>query len=440
MTAEQQRLEQSRLRQVHWKRWGPYLSERQWGTVREDYSHDGEAWNYFPFEHSHLRAYRWGEDGIAGICDRRQLLCFSVAMWNGRDPILKERLYGLGGKQGNHGEDVKECYFYLDSTPTHSYMKYLYKYPQESFPYGRLAEEGWRRGKHDPEFELWHTGVFDESRYFDVFVEYAKESHETILVRITALNRGPDPAVLHLLPTVWFRNTWSWGEDPEKPRLWRGQDLPDARVVDIQHRYYGRRRLLCEGSPELLFTENETNRMALYAAPNRSPFVKDSIGAYLLRGDHGAVNPRKRGTKAAALYTETIPPGESMQVHLRLTDQVSDERLGNNHIKVFETRQREADEFYERLIGHEQRTTDGASVQRQAFAGLMWSKQFYFYDVARWIDGDPGSPPPPPRTAAGTAMPTGDTSITTTSSRCRTSGNTPGTRRGISRSTACRWR
>ncbi|MCB1018459.1 MAG: glucosidase [Bryobacterales bacterium] len=396
MTAEQQRLEQSRLRQVHWKRWGPYLSERQWGTVREDYSHDGEAWNYFPFEHSHLRAYRWGEDGIAGISDRRQFICFSLAMWNGRDPILKERLYGLGGKQGNHGEDVKECYFYVDSTPTHSYMKYLYKYPQQAFPYGRLAEEGWRRGKHDPELELWQTGIFDDGRYFDVFVEYAKEHQETILVRITAFNRGPEPAMLHLLPTVLFRNTWSWGDETEKPRLWRGQDLADASVVDIQHRHYGRRRLLCQGSPELLFTENETNRLALYAAPNRSPFVKDSIATYLLRGDPAAVNPRKRGTKAAALYARTIAPGESMQVHLRLTDQVSEESFGERHTQIFDLRRREADEFYERLIGHAERTADGAGVQRQAFAGLMWSKQFYFYDVARWIDGDPGGPPPPP--------------------------------------------
>jgi hypothetical protein len=395
MTAEEIRLEQSRLRESHWKRWGPYLSERQWGTVREDYSEDGEAWNYFPFEHAHLRAYRWGEDGIAGLCDRHQFICFSVAMWNGRDPFLKERLFGLGGKQGNHGEDVKECYFYLDSTPTHSYMKFLYKYPQGEFPYERLREETYRRNKHDTELELWQTGIFDDGRYFDVIVEYAKESYETILIRIEAINRGPEPAEIHLLPTAWFRNTWAWSKDGVRPQLWQGPDLPDAKTIEIEHEYYGRRRLICEGAPEVLFTENETNRLKLYMAPNRTPFVKDAFHDYLLRGDSSAVNPRRRGTKSAALYSATVDPGESYRIRLRLTDHAPGDAFEGRFALTFRERQREADEFYAKLLGRCSADSDGARVQRQAFAGLLWSKQFYYYDVARWIDGDPAQPKPP---------------------------------------------
>ncbi len=395
-TAEHSRLAESRARQTHWKRWGPYLSERQWGTVREDYSADGEAWNYFPFEHSHLRAYRWGEDGIAGISDRRQFICFSVALWNGRDPILKERLFGLGGKEGNHGEDVKECYFYLDSTPTHSYMRYLYKYPQAEFPYERLRREARRRNKNHPELELWQTGVFDGGRYFDVFVECAKQTHETLLVRIRAVNRGPEPAELHLLPTVWFRNTWAWNADAARPRLRRVEsDLAGAEAVELEHEYYGRRRLYYEAAPQLLFTENETNRRKLYSAPNRALYVKDAFHDYVIRGDRAAVNPERRGTKAAALYRRTLEPGEALEVRLRLTDE---EPIGDLE-QIFRDRKREADEFYEHLLGRCSHSSDGAGVQRQAFAGLMWSKQFYHYDVARWIDGDPGQPKPPPNRA-----------------------------------------
>ena len=395
-TAEEIRLEQSRTREAHWKRWGPYLSERQWGTVREDYSADGEAWNYFPFEHSHLRAYRWGEDGIAGISDRRQFVCFSVALWNGRDPILKERLFGLGGKEGNHGEDVKECYFYLDSTPTHSYMKYLYKYPQAEFPYERLRREARRRNKRDPEPEIWQTGAFENGRYFDVFVEYAKQNHETILVRIRAVNRGPEPAEIHLLPTVWFRNTWSWTRDAARPQLcWRGPDIADAETVEIEHDYYDRRRLICEGTPTILFTENETNRLKLYTAPNRTPFVKDAFHDYVIRGDESAVNPRQRGTKAAALYKKTLAPGETYEVRLRLTDHAPGDAFEDRFEQTFADRIREADEFYQELLGRCSHSSDGAKVQRQAFAGLLWTKQFYHYDVARWIDGDPAQPKPP---------------------------------------------
>ena len=395
MTAEEIRLEQNRLRETYWKRWGPYLSERQWGTVREDYSADGEAWNSFPFEHAHLRAYRWGEDGIAGLCDRHQFICFSVAMWNGRDSILKERLYGLGGKEGNHGEDVKECYYYLDSTPTHSYMKFLYKYPQAAFPYERLRSEARRRGKNDPELEIWQTGVFDESRYFDIFCEYAKETYETILIRIQAINRGPDAADIHLLPTLWFRNTWAWTKDAIRPNLWQGRDQHDSRSIEIEHSYYDRRRLICQGSPQLLFTENETNRLKLYNAPNGSPFVKDAFHEYLLRGDSSAVNPRQCGTKTAALYSATVAPGEAFEVRLRFGDGAHDDPFADNFERIFADRRAEADAFYDRFLGRCPQTSDGARVQRQAFAGLLWSKQFYYYDVARWIDGDPAQPRPP---------------------------------------------
>ena len=368
--------------------------------MREDYSLDGEAWNSFPFDHAHLRTYRWGEDGIAGISDRRQFVCFSVAMWNGRDPILKERLFGLGGKEGNHGEDVKECYFYLDSTPTHSYMKYLYKYPQAEFPYEVLRREARRRNKNDPELELWQTGAFDEDRYFDVFVEYAKQTHETILVRIKAVNRGPDPAEIHLLPTIWFRNTWSWSMNAARPQLcWRGPDIPGAETIEIEHDYYDRRRLICEGAPKILFTENETNRLALYTAPNRTPFVKDAFHRYVIHGDESAVNPRQKGTKAAAYYTKTLAPDETCEIRLRLTDHAPGDAFEDHFERTFAERVREADEFYEKQLGCCNRGSDGASVQRQAFAGLFWSKQFYHYDVARWIDGDPGQPAPPPNRA-----------------------------------------
>jgi hypothetical protein len=290
MTQEEKRLQQSQSREKHWKRWGPYLSERAWGTVREDYSVGGDAWDYFPHDHAWSRAYRWNEDGIAGICDRHQVICFAIALWNGRDPYLKERLFGLTGPQGNHGEDVKEYYFYLDSTPTHSYMKFLYKYPQARFPYEQLVEESRRRGRKDLEYELLDTGVFDEDRYFDVLVEYAKADVEDILIRVRAINRGPEKARLDLLPTVWFRNTWSWGVDERRPRLRREDATPDLPVIRLRHFEMPLRWLICEGSPELLFTENETNYRRIYGAENLTKYVKDGINDYVVKGARDAVN------------------------------------------------------------------------------------------------------------------------------------------------------
>src|ERR1700746_1107018 len=329
MTQEEIRLSESAARTKHWKRWGPYVSERAWGTVREDYSPYGNAWEYFPHDHARSRAYRWNEDGLAGISDRHQLICFALAMWNGRDPILKERLFGLTGNEGNHGEDVKEYYFYLDSTPTHSYMKALYKYPQQEFPYRALVEENRRRGRHDLEYELLDTGVFEDNHYFDVFTEYAKASCEDVLIRITVANRGPVEATLSLLPTIWFRNTWSWGQDSYRPSLTSAGHLaipkeygiPGAAVIEIDHKTYGKRWLLCEGEPELLFTENETNAERLFGSPNPSPYVKDSINDYVVAGKREALNPAKTGDRASALYRLRIAPGASATLRLRLTDQ-----------------------------------------------------------------------------------------------------------------------
>src|SRR5512134_2316902 len=297
MTAEAVRLDEARRHVKHWKRWGPYLSERAWGTVREDYSPGGTAWEYLPHDHARSRAYRWNEDGLAGICDRHQLVCFAIALWNGRDPILKERVFGLTANEGNHGEDVKEYYYYLDSTPTHSYMKYLYKYPQEEFPYARLVEENRRRGKAEREYELIDTGVFDQNRYFDVLVEYAKASTEDLLIRIQVVNRGPDQAELTVLPTLWFRNTWSWGLDVRRPRMKAGAPLQGMSVVEFSHDSYGRRRLLCEGAPTLLFTENDTNTRRLYGDVEGARYVKDSLNDYVVHGDKEAVNPGLIGTK-----------------------------------------------------------------------------------------------------------------------------------------------
>ncbi len=395
MTAEEQRLEESRLRKAHWKRWGPYLSERQWGTVREDYSPYGTAWDYFPHDHARSRAYRWGEDGIAGICDRHQILCFALALWNGRDPILKERLFGLTGSEGNHGEDVKEYYFYLDSTPTHSYMKFLYKYPQAEFPYTWLVEENRRRSKKDFEFELLDTGVFSGDRYFNVFVEYAKAAPEIILIRITAYNRGPEPATLHLLPTLWFRNTWSWGRDDRRPRLARGTALPGLTVLEAEHYQYGLRWLVVEGQPELLCTENETNFERLFGVANQSPYVKDGINNYVVHGAPDVVNPSHVGTKAAMYYTPTISPGGSVVLRLCLTDQQPvQDVLSGIFDTVFEQRLVEANEFYAKAMPPTL-SPDAENVFRQAMAGLFWSKQFYHYDVRTWLEGDPAQPPPP---------------------------------------------
>ena len=412
MTQEEQRLEESRQRKVHWKRWGPYLSERQWGTVREDYSADGDAWSYFPHDHARSRAYRWGEDGIAGICDRHQIICFALACWNGRDPILKERLFGLTCHEGNHGEDVKECYFYLDSTPTHSYMKYLYKYPQVEFPYAWLVEENGRRGKNDHEFELLDSGAFNDNRYFDIFVEYAKATAEDILVRITGVNRGPDPADLHLLPTFWFRNTWRWGEpNALRPRLCVAEGphgtTTGTTAVEAQSDHYGRRRLIFEGregQPELLFTENETNSRRLYGAENPAPYAKDGINDYVVHGVEGTVNPAREGTKVAGHYRERMASQANVTIRLRFTDQPAaqgtSEIFGPSFDAVFTQRIADADDFYVQRIPSGL-SADASGVQRQAFAGLLWSKQFYHYDVHRWLDGDPAMPPAPPERREG---------------------------------------
>ena len=322
--AEARRLEDSASRTQHWKRWGPYLSERAWGTVREDYSPHGTAWGHLSHDHARSKAYRWNEDGLGGISDRHQFICFALALWNGRDPILKERLFGLTGDEGNHGEDAKEYYFYVDSTPTHSYMKYLYKYPQAEFPYTRLVEENRHRGRDQPEFELMDTGVFDQDRYFDVFIEYAKAAPDDLLIQIDVVNRGPEPAELTVLPTVWFRNTWSWGLDIRRPRLRNGEPLfgrgHGISAIELAHNYYGRRRLFCEGLPPLLFTENETNAQRLYGEDNSSTYVKDGIHDYIVQGRKEAVNPALVGSKAAAHYVVTVASGETHSIRLRLTD------------------------------------------------------------------------------------------------------------------------
>jgi hypothetical protein len=393
LTAEHQRIEEARDRIQHWKRWGPYLSERAWGTVREDYSAGGDAWDYVSHDHARSKAYRWNEDGIAGISDRHQKICFSVALWNGRDPILKERLFGLTSSEGNHGEDCKECYFYLDSTPTHSYMKYLYKYPQAEFPYKRLVEENRKRGRDQREFELTETGVFNEGRYFDVFVEYAKASCEDILIQITIANRGPETASLHVLPTIWFRNTWSWGSGATRP----GLRAISENAIELNEAQYDKRWLACAGAPELLFTENETNIRRLYGSAGGPLFAKDGINDYLVRGA-ATVNPAGQGTKASADYSLSLGAGETITVKLRLADR--DQGLGKDFDQVVARRKREADEFYETVIPADL-TADARNVMRQSFAGLLWSKQFYHYVVGDWLDGDPGQPPPPEQRKSG---------------------------------------
>ncbi|MDX2034954.1 MAG: glucosidase [Blastocatellia bacterium] len=396
LTAEERRLQESTARTAHWKRWGPYLSERAWGTVREDYSAHGAAWDYLPHDHARSKAYRWNEDGIAGISDRHQKICFAVALWNGRDPILKERLFGLTGNEGNHGEDAKEYYFYLDSTPTHSYMKYLYKYPQAAYPYARLIEENRNRDKRSPEFELIDTGVFDEDRYFDVFVEYAKGGVEDLLIRIEVANRGPEAAELHLLPTLWFRNTWSWNGSGARPLLHRngGMAKPGGLdVIEAIHASYGRRYLYCEGAPELLFTENETNARRLYGVETGAQWCKDGINDCVVNGLREAVNPAQTGTKAAAVYRLVVGACETATVRLRFSDLRSDSPF-DDFDRAFSTRRKEADEFYATVIP-EELSEDGKNVMRQAFGGMLWSKQFYHYVVSDWLSGDPGQPAPP---------------------------------------------
>jgi hypothetical protein len=395
-TREELRLQESQDRTAHWKRWGPYLAERQWGTVREDYSPHGTVWEFFPHHHARSRAYRWGEDGIAGITDNHGRLCLALTLWNGRDPILKERLFGLSGNEGNHGEDVKEYYFYLDSTPTHSYMKSLYKYPQAEFPYAALVSENRRRDRRAPEFELIDTGLFEAGRYFDVVVEYAKAAPDDILVRITATNRGPESAELHLLPTLWYRNTWSWDTGgPERPILHAGTAAGGFAVIEGDHASLGARWLYCEGAPEVLFTENDTNVERLYGRPNARPYVKDSINAFVVEGRKDAVNPEGVGTKAAAYYRYSLAPGRSAVTRLRLSNTpIPGDAFGKEFDIVFGQRAREADLFYETVIP-KKLSDDARNVMRQAFAGLLWSKQFYHYDVRRWLEGDPAGPPPP---------------------------------------------
>jgi hypothetical protein len=377
--AEQKRLNEAREAQIPWKKWGPYLSERQWGTVREDYSGDGNAWDYFSHDQARSRAYHWGEDGLGGLCDDKQRLCFALALWNERDPILKERLFGVTNAEGNHGEDVKEYYFYIDSTPTHSYMKYLYKYPQRAYPYTDLLETNRRRSREDYEYELLDTGIFDDDRYFDVFVEYAKEGPEDIGIRITVHNRGPEAATLRVLPTLWFRNTWSWDGGSPKPSL--RASTPGA--IHVSHQELGEYQLFCDGNPELLFTENESNASRLWGGNNATPYVKDAFHEYIISRNLDAVNPAKVGTKAAAHYVLDIPGGGSRVVRLRLACVPADDGFGRFEAS-FQRRIAEADEFYERItpksLGEDQRR-----VHRQALAGMLWSKQYYFFDLEYWL-------------------------------------------------------
>jgi hypothetical protein len=384
-TEEERRLDEARDKGVQWKLWGPYLSERQWGTVREDYSGNGDAWNYFTHDQARSRAYRWGEDGLAGLSDDHQRLCFSVALWNGKDPILKERLFGLTNSEGNHGEDVKEYYFYLDSTPTHSYMRYLYKYPQNTYPYGDLVETNRRRGRNDAEYELVDTGVFNDNRYFDIFVEYAKADPRDILIKISVCNRGAEAATLHVLPTLWFRNTWTWWSDQPKPTLQAVQGQNGAAAVAASHTELGDYTLHCDGNPQLLFTENESNNEQIFRTPNPTPYVKDGINNYIVAGKRDAINPKRTGTKAAACYRVDVGAGETSMIRLQLRQSGSDAMLRTQFDETVEQRRREADAFY-RSISPAGLGEDAANVMRQALAGMLWSKQYFFFDVDKWLD------------------------------------------------------
>ncbi len=392
---EQQRLDDDTRGVRPWKKWGPYLSERQWGTVREDYSPGGTAWEYLPHDAARSRAYRWGEDGIAGISDDQQQLCLALALWNGRDPILKERLFGLTNSEGNHGEDVKELYYYLDATPTHSYLKMLYKYPQREFPYAQLVEENRRRGKDQPEFELLDTGIFDEDRYFDVFVEYAKAAADDIAMLITVHNRGPEEASIHLVPQLWFRNTWSWNVGAVRPELHRSAD---ATVV-AKHPQLGTYQLYADDDPSLLFCDNETNGARLFGAAGTSGFFKDAIHEHVIHGTPGVVNPGHTGTKAAVVLQRVVPAGGSVRLRLRLSRAELASPFADFD-DVCAARRHEADEFY---AGVQSEITDpeARTVQRQALAGMIWCKQFYYYDVPQWLHGDPTQPPPPPQRLGG---------------------------------------
>jgi len=391
---ERQRLEDARTRAVPWRKWGPYLSERQWGTVREDYSDDGNAWAYFSHDQARSRAYRWGEDGIAGFSDDQQLLCWALALWNGNDPILKERLFGLTNSEANHGEDVKEYYFYLDSTPTHSYMKYLYKYPQAAYPYDDLVRTNGARTRNEPEYELLDTGVFDGDRYFDVVVEFAKAAPDDILIRISAHNRGPQPAALHLLPTLWFRNVWSQ-PGAARPALTRVDAGAGVGAVRAMHADLGERILYCEGAVPLLFTDNETNTERLFGTPNATPFVKDGINNYVVHGRRDAVNPAETGTKAAAHYALTIDGGSTGVVRLRLTTTPpagARTLFGADFEQTFADRLAEADAFYEDITPPRVDGTDTALVMRQALAGMLWTKQYYYFDLDKWLEEHHANP------------------------------------------------
>lgn len=422
MKAEEKRLAEQQRKSKNWKHWGCYVSERAWGTVREDYSADGAAWDYFPFEMARSRAFRWNEDGIAGICDEKQRLCFAVSFWNERDPVLKERFYGVTGQQGNHGEDVKEYYFYLDNTPTHSYMNLLYKYPQSEFPYKQLLDENYKRDKSQPEYELLDTGIFNDDKYFDVFIEYAKDDAEDICIKITAHNRGKETAPLHILPTVWFRNTWTWYEKAVKPKLEEIEtETENLRAVHIEQFEIGAYRLTAANSKELLFTENETNFARIFNGQNASPYVKDGIDDYVVQGKKDAVNPEKTGTKAAVHYAFEIPAQQSETVYLRLTKigeaevhksgaitykrtnalkELTAEEFVAECESVFEKRKAEADEFYEDVVPSDL-TDDAKSIMRQSLAGMLWAKQYYRYIIKQWLDGDPKFPAPPAERLSG---------------------------------------
>ena len=398
--AERIRLQEAHEDKQPWYRWGPYLSERQWGTVREDYSPDGTAWDFFPHDHARSRTYRWGEDGLMGISDDQGLLCFALGLWNEADPILKERLFGLTNSEGNHGEDVKEYYFFLDNTPTHSYMKALYKYPQRAYPYNDLLETNRNRRKEEPEYELIDTCVFSEDRYFDVTMEYAKVDPLDILIRVSVTNHGPEAAPIHLLPTLWYRNTWAWGYDDRRPQLTavtseKAKAAKDeVRLVHAQHPEIGESWLTCQGTPELLFTENETNNERLWGVPNHAPFVKDGIDSAIVNKAEGTVNPDGVGTKVAAHYALMIEPGTTQTILLRLSANQHSTPFADAET-TFTTRIDEADAFYSAVSTAQ--TDDERAVQRQALAGLLWSKQFFYYDVDQWLRGDPAGPPPPPQ-------------------------------------------
>ncbi|CAN5582032.1 glucosidase [soil metagenome] len=390
MNPEQIRLDDDRSARKNWRKWGPYLSERQWGTVREDYSADGSAWDHFPHDHARSRAYRWGEDGIGGFSDDQQKICFSLAMWNGKDPILKERIFGLTGPEGNHGEDCKDLYYYLDATPTHSYLKMLYKYPQAEFPYGRLVEENRRRGKHEPEFELIDTGVFDDDKYFDVFIEYAKPDADDILMRITAHNRSTEKGTvpLSLLPQVFFRNTWSWSPDANKPAI----SVASPGHLVLEHHEIGTHHLYVESADEIIFCDNQTNGQRLWNSP-KIGYPKDGFHDYLVHGDQNAVNPDRTGTKAGAVFKREIAPGGSTVIRLRLSAKQVASPF-NDFDRTFAKRIAEADSFYAD-IQRDMADDDAKLVQRQAFAGMIWSKQFFYFDIPQWLNGDPNQPPPP---------------------------------------------